>query len=52
MLQHYKEIIPVDKEGNELEFKPNGAWVEDVKYDVGLTMMPDAGVWLRLVPQS
>ncbi|KAF7187754.1 Cytochrome P450 [Pseudocercospora fuligena] len=52
MLQHYKAILPVDKEGHEVKFKPDGAWVEDVKYDVGLTMMPDAGVWLRLVPQS
>ncbi|KXT08306.1 hypothetical protein AC579_1791 [Pseudocercospora musae] len=52
MLQNYKEILPVDQQGHELKFKPGGAWVEDVKYDVGLTMMPDAGVWLHLIPQS
>lgn len=49
-LQYYQEIIPTDEAGNTLAFRPDGAWVDDVKYHVGLTMMPDAGVWLRFVP--
>ncbi|EGP89995.1 putative P450 monooxygenase [Zymoseptoria tritici IPO323] len=49
-LQHFQEIIPIDEDGNTLAFRSDGAWVDDVKYHVGLTMMPDAGLWLRFVP--
>lgn len=51
MLQRYKHIIPTDGAGNEIAFAPHGSWVDDVKYHVGVTMMPDAGVWLRFVPK-
>lgn len=52
MLQHYKQIIATDDAGNALAFRPDGLWVDDVKYDVGLTMMPEGGVWLRFVPRT
>lgn len=51
MLQHYKQIIPTDGAGNEIALASDGSWVDDVKYHVGLTMMPDAEVWLRFVPK-
>lgn len=52
MLQHYREIVPTDETGGKLKFESDGWWVDEVKYHVGLTMMPDAGVWLRLVPRD
>lgn len=52
MLQHYKQIIPTDGAGNEIALASDGSWVDDVKYHVGLTMMPDAKVWLRFVPKG
>jgi hypothetical protein len=52
VLQHYKQIVATDDAGNASAFRPDGLWVDDVKYHVGLTMMPDAGVWLRFVPRT
>jgi len=51
MLQHYKQIVPVDEAGNEIALVSDGSWVDNVKYHVGLTMMPDARVLLRFVPK-
>ena len=52
MLQHYTQIVATDDTGNALAFRSDGLWVDDVKYHVGLTMMPEAGVWLRFVPRT
>ena len=52
ILQHYDKIIPTDEDGNVLAVQSDGSWVDDVQYHVGLTMMPDAGVWIRLVPKE
>jgi hypothetical protein len=51
MLQHNKRILPIDGAGNEIALASDGSWVDDVKYHVGLTMMPDARVLLRFVPK-
>lgn len=51
VLQHYKKIVPTDEAGDVDVFGSDGSWVDDVKYHVGLNMMPDAGVWLRFVPK-
>ncbi|KAI5359826.1 Putative cytochrome P450 [Septoria linicola] len=52
VLQHYEQIIPTDENGKEIAVGTDGSWVDDVKYHVGLTMMPQAGVWIRLVPAT
>lgn len=49
-LQHFDEITATDSEGNAITHLQGSSWVDHVKYHVGLTMSPDAGVWLRLVP--
>lgn len=51
ILQHYKTITPIDGAGKTIAIASDGAWLTEVKYHVGLTMMPDAGVWLRFVPK-
>jgi hypothetical protein len=52
MLQHYKAMVPTDGAGNEIAVGNDGSWVDDdVKYHVGLTMMPDDKVWLRFIPK-
>ena len=49
-LQYFDSIEAMEV-GGDAPVKPRGeSWVDDVKYHVGLTMMPDEGVWLRLVP--
>lgn len=48
-IQHFEQVVPTDEHGDELALGSGGSWVDDVKYHVGLTMMPDAGVWLRFV---
>jgi hypothetical protein len=51
MLQHYKAIIPTDGAGKPIALTSDGSWVHEVKYHVGLTMMPDSGIWLRFIPK-
>ena len=51
VLQHYKAIIPTDGAGKTTAPASDGQWVENVKYHVGLTMMPDEKVWLRFIPK-
>jgi hypothetical protein len=51
-LQHFNEIIATDETGSALLSGTNGSWVDNVKYHVGLTMSPDEGVWIRLVPAT
>ena len=48
MLQQFESITATDAAGDTLRPRSKGLWVEDVKYDVGLTMAPDDGVWLEL----
>jgi len=51
MLQHYESIVPTDGEGNKIPVASDGSWVDEAKYHVGLTMMPDAEVCLRFIPK-
>ncbi|KAF2666146.1 cytochrome P450 [Microthyrium microscopicum] len=48
VLQHFEKIVAADETGNELKQNPEENWVDNVKYHVGLTMSPDAGVFVRL----
>lgn len=48
VLQHFDSITPVNAQGDVQKIAPNGSWVDNVKYHVGLTMSPDDGVWVKL----
>lgn len=52
ILQVFEEITAIDKLGNVLPIAANGSWVESARYDVGLTMSPHGGVWVRLIPAA
>ncbi|CAK4031831.1 cytochrome P450 CYP5202A1 [Lecanosticta acicola] len=52
MLQYFESIVAVNENGAEETVAKDGAWVDDVKYHVGLTMSPDEGVWVRLKSSS
>jgi cytochrome P450 len=49
-LQHFDSIEAVDPKGQPVVSKAGETWVKEVKYHVGMTMSPDEGVWLKLVP--
>lgn len=49
-LQHFEGIEAVDSKGEAVVSEQGRSWVDDVKYHVGMTMSPDEGVWLKLVP--
>ncbi|KAF2726966.1 putative P450 monooxygenase [Polyplosphaeria fusca] len=47
-LQQFSSITAVQPNGQDEP--PDVDWVDKVRYHVGLTMSPDDGVWVKLVP--